>query len=385
MARRSRNVSKSVEKALPLGELAGLRPEFAEVEKVWAGELAPKLSLREAARKKAISRAFSRTALGVVLAIVPFAGLLILSFGTLGFLFPIAFLVGILIVAAVSGFAWLKVYTLKSQTKDLVLSAACAPFGFTYQTLHPDVSNITDFASLKAHGKKLSEALSGAQAGDAKAIQTIFGEVRVSSGDTSAMPPPTPAFDILKDAALLPSHDRRKFEDLIEGERAGAKFSLVEARLDTSGDDSTTVFQGLLLHIEFPERFLGRTLMARSGWWKRGKGAGDLQKVDLISRELEKAFTVYSSDQVEARAILSPDRMERLIALERHFSGGKLRGVFDSGHMTIALEAPDQFEAGSVFEPLVDPRRFSSALSELGLVCDLIDGFLTRDWVRGRL
>lgn len=53
--------------------------------------------------------------------------------------------------------------------------------------------------------------------------------------------------------------------------------------------------------------------------------------------------------------------------------------------MTLALEADNQFEAGSVFKPLVDPRRFSTALSELGLVCDLIDGFLTREWVQGRI
>ena len=53
--------------------------------------------------------------------------------------------------------------------------------------------------------------------------------------------------------------------------------------------------------------------------------------------------------------------------------------------MTLALEADDQFEAGSIFQTLVDPRRYASALVELGLVCDLIDGFLTRDWVRGRL
>ena len=107
--------------------------------------------------------------------------------------------------------------------------------------------------------------------------------------------------------------------------------------------------------------------------------------MDLISRELDAAFTVYSNDQVEARALLSPDRMVRLIALERHFAGGKLRGIFEDGHMMLALEADDQFEAGSIFQPLVDPRRYASALVELGLVCDLIDGFLTRDWVKGRI
>ncbi|HCX11745.1 MAG TPA: hypothetical protein DHU81_15675 [Hyphomonas sp.] len=59
--------------------------------------------------------------------------------------------------------------------------------------------------------------------------------------------------------------------------------------------------------------------------------------------------------------------------------------MFEDGHMTLALEAEDQFEAGSIFKTLVDPRRYASALVELGLVCDLIDGFLTRDWVQGRL
>jgi hypothetical protein len=190
---------------------------------------------------------------------------------------------------------------------------------------------------------------------------------------------------VLDDASLLPGHYSRHFEDLIKGNRAGAAFSLVEAKLETSGKNGGTVFQGLLFHVQYPDRFFGRTLMARSRWWKRGKAAKDLQKVSLVSSELDRAFTVYSTDQVEARALLTPDRMERLIALERHFSGGKLRGIFEEGHMTIALEAPGQFEAGSIFKPLADPERFATALVELGLVCDMIDGFLTRDWAQDRL
>jgi hypothetical protein len=242
------------------------------------------------------------------------------------------------------------------------------------------LSGIEDLKTLAARAKELSDSYSGSSR---STVHTPFGAVSVSS--VTGADAPTPAYETLKAAKLLPGHSRRKFEDLISGERAGTQFSLVEAVLETGGKNSTTVFQGILLHVEYPERFLGRTVMARSGWWKRGKQSGELKKVDLVSRELDAAFTVYSNDQVEARALLSPDRMERLIALERHFAGGKLRGIFENGHMTLALEADDQFEAGSIFQPLVDPRRYASALVELGLVCDLIDGFLTRDWVRGRL
>ncbi|MEZ5945727.1 MAG: DUF3137 domain-containing protein [Hyphomonas sp.] len=384
MAARRSDIASSIKAARPLAELATRRPEFAHVERIWDNELAPRLGEREAVRKQAVSKAIRKTVVSGVLALI----IATVIYGVIGagdFFFPLLFFLVAVVVAAVSGMDWLKVYSLKGETKDLVLGTACRLFGFTYQTLHPDLSGVSDLKSLMAHSKELAETLTGPQIGDARTFKTIFGDVTVSSHDGEGGPPPTPAFQILKDAALLPGYAKRKFEDLIEGERAGAKFSLVEVRLDSGGKNSQTVFQGILVHVEFPERFLGRTVMARSGWWKRGKGAGELKKVDLISKELMDAFTVYSNDQVEARAILAPDRMERLIALERHFSGGKLRGVFESGHMTIALEAPDQFEAGSIFEPLVDPRRFSSALSELGLLCDLIDGFLTRDWVKGRL
>ena len=189
----------------------------------------------------------------------------------------------------------------------------------------------------------------------------------------------------------MPSHDNRKFEDRIEGERAGAKFSLVECKLTDergSGNNkqTVTVFEGILLHIAYPQSFLGRTLLARSGTWKWGKRSWkDLEEVKLVSIELDKAFTVYSNDQVEARAILTPDKMERLIALERFFEGGKLRGIFEDDHLTVALEAGDQFEVGSYFESLVNPAHYRKALFELGLVCDLIDGFLTREWMQDKI
>jgi hypothetical protein len=382
------NIDQTIRRARPLSELTGLRPEFADAVRIWEEDLAPELGVRETIRKTTIARAKARTFLGGFIAVVTLICLVIVTRGA-GFLFPLSLFIGVIIVGAVSGIDWLKVYRMKSQTKELVLRAACQPFGFTYDTLHVDLTGIEDFTSLLARSKDLAEMATGSQnglqKGGAKTISTIFGDIPVNTSDGSGPPSPTPAYQLLKDTALLPGHGRRKFEDRIEGERAGAKFALVEAKLDTGGKNSKTVFQGILIHIEYPERFSGRTIMARSGWWKRGKGASGLQKVDLISRELDEAFTVYSSDQVEARALLSPDRMERLIALERHFHGGKLRGLFDQGCMTLALEADDQFEAGSVFQPLVDPRRFSSALSELGLVCDLIDGFLTRDWVQGRI
>lgn len=352
--------------------LVAQRPEFKNAVKVWTDVLEPALTARESERRSIISKARSRTlwtglivgALALVaLVATRGAGAMIVIFGAIA------------VTGIGSAAAWVPLFRVKSETKQLVVGAAAESFGFRYETLHPDVSGIADWKSagswISSHALKTNSA------------SKMFG----ASGDDL---PPTPAFQTLRDAKLLPSYDDRDFEDLIEGDRAETHFSLVECKMTEergSGKNrrTVTVFQGLLFHIQYPERFLGRTLIARQGWWKGFFGDNSLQKVDLVAKELEDNFTIYSDDQVEARALLTPDRMERLIALERHFKGGKLRGIFEGDHLTLALEADDQFEAGSVWKPLVDPDRYISALTEIGLVCDVIDGFLTREWVKDKL
>ncbi|MEQ8556998.1 MAG: DUF3137 domain-containing protein [Henriciella sp.] len=339
------------------------RPEFEAAIVTWRDTLAPQLERLEEQRKAVIGRAIKRTVMvgGIVLVL-----LAILTFA-IGFevMFPFGIFAGIVVTFLACAAVWIPVFSMKSQTKQLVVGAACDCFGFQYDTMHVDMGGISGIKSLASW---------------AQSNMSSFKEMNE---------PPTPAFDRLKEAGLMPSYDSRKFEDLIEGVRADANFTMVECKLTEqqgSGKNRRTVtkFQGLLFNIDYPERFLGRTLIARDGWWSWGRKNG-MQQVDLVSKELEDAFTVYSTDQVEARSLLTPDRMERLIALERHFKGGKLRGIFEDGHVTIALEAKNQFEAGSIFKPLVDPDRFIETLTEIGLVCDLIDGFLTREWYKDKI
>lgn len=346
------------------------RPEFANALDTWRDHLQPQLEAREQERKQIISTARAKTFRNGLIV----GGLTLVAAFLFSGMFGFILFAGFAITAMASAVAWVPLFAMKSTTKQLVVGAAAEAFGFEYDTLHPDVSGIADWRSAGQWIKSQSSASS------------IAGKSFALHKEDE---PPTPAFDTLKAARLMPGYDSRQFEDLITGERAEATFSLVECKLTEqqgSGKNRRTVttFQGLLFHIQYPQRFLGRTLVARQGWWKGWFGDKDLKKVDLVAKELEDNFTIYSNDQVEARALLTPDRMERLIALESHFKGGKLRGIFEDDHLTLALEAKDQFEAGSIWKPLVNPERYVSALSEIGLVCDVIDGFLTREWIKDR-
>lgn len=347
------------------------RPEYKDAMKTWHARLEPFLTDLEAQRVAVIAKATRRTVTTAFTALLVVAVLLFLSRGSMAGLIIAGGVVSTLVSSSV---AWLPLTTMRSQTKQEVVGAAAEAFGFDYDTLHTEVRGVDSWKSASTWLKKNGQ--------NAAALSFLRDDDEANA--------PTPAFGVLKAAKLLPTYDHIHFEDLISGHRADADFSMVECKLTDeqgSGKNKRTVvtFQGLLFHIQYPESFLGTTIIARQGWWKGLFGHGELKKVDLVSKELEDNFTIYSNDQVEARALLTPDRMLRLIALERHFKGGRLRGIFDGDHLTLALQAKNQFETGSIWNTLVDPSRYVTTLQEIALVCDVIDGFLTREWVKDNI
>ena len=174
-------------------------------------------------------------------------------------------------------------------------------------------------------------------------------------------------FDRAMAHLMLPSHDRRDFEDKWSGTVAGHAFTLREAHLEErrgSGKNRSwvTVFRGVLLTLGFPRAFHGTTLVERSGRHKRFGFFGEkaelevegrvLARADMVHPEFEDAFTVYSDDAVEARYLVHPAYIERLIALEAAFGGQDIRTLFKDGELTVVLSAANMFESGSM-----DARR----------------------------
>ena len=185
---------------------------------------------------------------------------------------------------------------------------------------------------------------------------------------------------------LVPGWDRDAYEDHILGNRNGIDFEFFEAHLeekrttrDSNGRTQTrwvTVFRGQCIRFDFHKRFFGHTLITRDAGFFNFLGKvsmGELERARLESPKFEKAFEVYTSDQVEARFLLTPDMMQRLIDLEDTFHGRGLRCAFEGGEMFIAVEGADLFEPGSMFTPLDNPARTRELLNDFAAVFHLID------------
>lgn len=124
------------------------------------------------------------------------------------------------------------------------------------------------------------------------------------------------------------NHTRSNFEDLMAGTAHGAGFQFYEAHLERregSGKNRkwVTKFRGQLLALKFDQEFLGTTVVLRDGGWLQRKKKGDMKRVGLVDPVFEKIFEAYGTDQVEARYLLTPTFMQRLVDLETSVDGKK--------------------------------------------------------------
>lgn len=184
------------------------------------------------------------------------------------------------------------------------------------------------------------------------------------------------ALDRLTALKLIPrDFDSSAFEDLFGGERAGARFQLYEADLTRgSGKHRTTLFHGQILKIAFPKRFHGVTIVNRDFQrWFKPEG---FQRVGLGASQFERIFEVFGTDQVEARFLVHPAFMERLMAVEAAMAGKSLRCAFEDGDLLVAVEGGDLFEIVDVFKPLPDRKATEKGVGELRAVLNLIDTIL---------
>lgn len=305
--------------------IADLPPEFQRFGRLYQQELRPELMRREGERVQAAKTARNSIIGGVAV------GVLGVAVSLLAFQIPqLAVLSGI-VGAVIGGIGSSPIRKLSKEAKAILVEPVAAGLGLSF------VGKPGSMASVHDHRR----------------------------------------------VGLLPNYDRSSFEDLLTGERNGVNFEFFEARLKerrtthSNGRTRTkyvTVFDGQLLRFDFHKRFFGETLVTRdAGFFNRFGGRRGMDRARLEDPTFEKAFEVYTTDQVEARFLLTPDMMQSLVDLENTFRGKGLRCAFSGEQMLIAVEGANLFEPGTLFKRLDEPDRVRDLLRDFAAVFTLID------------
>lgn len=176
---------------------------------------------------------------------------------------------------------------------------------------------------------------------------------------------------------LFKRTDRYNGEDLFQGQHGDTAFRFSEVHAEeryttTDSDGNTqvkyrTIFKGIFLVADFNKHLNAKTFVYTSGW----KWSFKYKRVKLENPEFEEIFNVYGSDQIEARYVLTPKIMERMVMLHDKFQRN-MWFSFNENHMYAALDTPrDYFEIDIAKEASFE--LVENFLTEVQAVIDVID------------
>ncbi len=301
-------------------------PELKGFSDFYAKEIFPFLEEREALRKSAIRKTLIGSAVFAVIAIAVSAYIFKID----GASFPAVLYPAMGLLAACLGLFAILTNKVRTATKDKIVGGICGYVGWSFLAKVTQSPDLTDWQTLGLLPK-----------------EKIFNNTRMS------------------------------FEDQISGGAHGAEFQSTEIHIERKSDKKwVTVMRGQVMSMSFPRKFLGKTAVLRDKKMFQSKKRGDMKRVGLVDPVFEKIFEAYGTDQVEARYLLTPTFMQRLVDLEKSVSGKNIRFGFIGGRLLIVVETPNQFEAGNMFMPLTRPDRTQKILDEIAAVYDVIDGVM---------
>jgi len=210
-----------------------------------------------------------------------------------------------------------------------------------------------------------------------------------------------PKEEFVRSRIFLQSCDEYSGEDHFRGKRGKTEieFSEVTAKyFSSSGSGSkqrneyVTYFKGLFIIADFNKNFKTHTVvlpdMAEKLFGKFGQAlqsvsAGRGELIRLEDPRFEKEFCVYGEDQVEARYILTPSLMERIMAFKNKWNKDVHLSFLDSRVYIAISMYKDLFELRP-FKPAADYAFLEESLRFLTLLTGVVDdlNLNTRIWTK---
>jgi len=188
--------------------------------------------------------------------------------------------------------------------------------------------------------------------------------------------------------------DRYRGDDLVVGNigKTEVRFSELNALYETKDKEGTkyvSLFKGIFFIADFNKDFVGETIVLPDTAEKLfGKLGTMFQKMnisrpDLVKLEnpdFEKAFVVYGTDQVEARYILTPALMERIMDFQK--KSGKIYLSFLHSKVYIAISLSKNLFEPPLFKSMLNYKLVEDYFKYLMLIVNIVEDLdlNTRIW-----
>ncbi len=135
-----------------------------------------------------------------------------------------------------------------------------------------------------------------------------------------------------------------------------------------------TVFQGICVLLEMNKNFAGQTVVLQDkGFLNAFYHIKGLERVRLEDSKFEKIFEVFSSDQIEARYLLTTAFMERMLKLRDLYGGRVMQFSFKDNKLLIAIQTKqNMFEANSFWCTNLNKKKIDLVFNQFWTVFSII-------------
>ncbi|WP_291153438.1 DUF3137 domain-containing protein [Flavobacterium sp. UBA7680] len=197
-----------------------------------------------------------------------------------------------------------------------------------------------------------------------------------------------PEYEFRSSELFTTESDRYKTQDLISGTNDKTSFWFAEVHAEYKTETSTkngtrtqwhTIFKGIVFVADFNKNFNVSTVVRPKGfgeafgsWFSKNVFSfGNTDVIELENIDFSNKFVTYSSNQIEARYILTPAMMERILDLN-----GKcdetISVSFIHSKMYIAFPLSENYFEAPIHSSLLDPDLLSGDLSIVRFMHDIV-------------
>ena len=179
--------------------------------------------------------------------------------------------------------------------------------------------------------------------------------------------------------------DRYGGNDLIKGKIGETPIEFSDLKVEKETRDSKgrkhteTIFSGTFIVTEFHKHFQQRVrvypdvaekYLGVFGGWLQSMANGKLVRMD--SPGFEKEFKVVADDPVEAHYLLTPNIMEKLVALKKR-ANAPIYLSFNLNKLFIAIENGGEWFEPTLFKSLLSIDIFKSYIENLNLILGIVE------------
>ncbi|AXB56898.1 DUF3137 domain-containing protein [Flavobacterium fluviale] len=197
-----------------------------------------------------------------------------------------------------------------------------------------------------------------------------------------------PEYEFISSELFTTEPDRYKTQDLISGTADKTSFWFAEVHAEYKTETQTkngtkttwhTIFKGIIFVADFNKNFEVSTVVRPKGvgdaigaWFSKNVFSfGNSELVHLENTIFDEIFATYSRNQIEARYILTPAMMERILELNKK-SEDTISLSFIDSKMYIAFPLSHNYFEAPIHSSLLVPDLLTDDLSIVQFMQDIV-------------